>query len=69
MSTPDPLANPVDLSPEIAAAIAAAVHMTFGPSAIVTSVSLPGETIGLENAPLIWALEGRRQIYSSHRVR
>ena len=56
-----------DLTPEIAAVIAAAVHVTLGAAARVTSVSL--QPVSIENAPLIWSLEGRRQIYTSHRVR
>lgn len=59
-----------DLSPEIAAAIAAAVHVTFGASATVTSVSLqPAQPVSVENLMLTWSLEGRRQIYTSHKVR
>ena len=60
----------MDLAPEIAAVIAAAVHVTLGASARVTSVSLQPELpVSLENSPLIWSLEGRRQIYTSHKVR
>jgi hypothetical protein len=55
------------LTPEIAAVIAAAVHVTLGASARVTSVSL--QSVSIESPPLIWSLEGRRQIYTSHRVR
>ena len=69
MTTTETLARSLELAPEIAAAIAAAVHMRLGPSATVTSVTLQSDSITLENAPLIWSLEGRRQIYSSHRVR
>ena len=69
MTTTDTLAQSMELAPEIAAAIAAAVHMTLGPSATVTSVTLQAESISVESPPLIWSLEGRRQIYSSHRVR
>lgn len=59
-----------DLSPEIAAAIAAAVHVTLGASAIVTSVSLqPAQPVSVEHLMLTWSLEGRRQIYTSHKVR
>jgi len=56
-----------ELAPEIAAAIAAAVHVTFGASATVTSVSL--QPVSVENLMLTWSLEGRRQIYTSHKVR
>lgn len=59
-----------DLAPEIAAAITAAVHVTFGASATVTSVSLqPTQPVSVENLMLTWSLEGRRQIYTSHKVR
>jgi len=58
-----------ELAPEIAAVIAAAVHLTLGAAARVASVSLQPDSVSLESAPLIWSLEGRRQIYTSHRVR
>ena len=61
---------PADLAPEIAAAIAAAVHVTLGDSATVTSVSLQtDQPVSVENLMLTWSLEGRRQIYTSHKVR
>lgn len=75
---PEPRARPTagvpvplaDLAPEIAAAIAAAVHLTLGASAHVTSVSLQAEQpVSVENLMLTWSLEGRRQIYTSHKVR
>jgi len=60
----------VALAPEIAAAIAAAVHVALGASAKVTSVSLQSEQpVSVENLMLTWSLEGRRQIYTSHKVR
>ena len=75
---PEPRVRPVsgapipttDLAPEIAAAIAAAVHVTLGASATVTSVTLqPAQPVSVENLMLTWSLEGRRQIYTSHKVR
>ena len=71
---PEPRVRPVSGAPvasaEIAAAIAAAVHVTFGASATVTSVSLqPAQSVSVENLMLTWSLEGRRQIYTSHKVR
>jgi len=72
---PDPglPAEPLSVSgiaPEIAAAIAAAVHETLGDGARVTSVTQQTEpAVAMETPTLIWSLEGRREIYTSHRVR
>ena len=55
------------IAPEIAAAISAAVHVTLGASAKVTEVTLQPES-GDTYMP-VWSLEGRRQIYTSHKVR
>jgi hypothetical protein len=50
--------------------IAAAVHAALGASAKVTSVTLqPEQPVSVENLMLTWSLEGRRQIYTSHKVR
>ena len=58
------------IAPEIAAAIAAAVHVTLGDDARVTSVTQQTEpAVAMETPTLIWSLEGRREIYTSHRVR
>lgn len=66
-ATARPAAGP---TPEIAAAIAAAVQVTLGASARVTSVVLqPPQPVSVENLMLTWSLEGRRQIYTSHKVR
>ena len=62
MSTTDTLTRPAEIAPEIAAAIVAAVHLTLGASASVTSITFQSDQ-------LIWSLEGRRQIYTSHKVR
>ncbi|AOS44868.1 hypothetical protein Verru16b_01937 [Lacunisphaera limnophila] len=56
-----------ELTPEIQAAIAAAVYVTLGASARVTSVVL--QPASGDNVMLPWSLEGRRQIYTSHKVR
>lgn len=68
-----PAAIPVAASAqaeEITAAIAAAVYVTLGASAKVTSVTpAPDQPVGVENLMLTWSLEGRRQIYTSHKVR
>lgn len=68
-----PAAIPVvapGLAEEITTAIAAAVYVTLGASAKVTSVTpVPPQAVSVENLMLTWSLEGRRQIYSSHQVR
>ncbi len=56
-----PTATPSD-APELIAVIAAAVHCTLGANARVVSVA-PGESSA------DWAREGRRTIFSSHKVR
>jgi Na+-transporting methylmalonyl-CoA/oxaloacetate decarboxylase gamma subunit len=59
-----------ELTPEVAAAIAAAVHATLGASASIHSVVLQTTPpVSVENLMLTWSLEGRRQIYTSHKVR
>lgn len=68
-ASPPPAAGATD-STEIAAVIAAAVHEALGPTATVTSVALqPEKPVSVENLMLAWSLEGRRQIYTSHKVR
>jgi membrane glycosyltransferase len=53
---------------EIFATIAAAVAVTLGAKARVTAINLvPAQSA--PESPLQWSLEGRRQIYSSHKVR
>ena len=74
---PDPLpkAPPVpvvepELAPEVLALIAAAVNATVGPRAQVAAVSLlPAHAPSVEVLMQQWSLEGRRQIYTSHKVR
>jgi uncharacterized iron-regulated membrane protein len=58
-------------SPEILAAIAAAVSVAVGKPARVAAVRLapPAPAPSVETLMLQWSLEGRRQIYSSHKVR
>lgn len=68
---PAPAAAPVatpstagqDPSPEIVAAITAAVHVTLGARNVRITAIAPAST-----SP-DWAREGRREIFSSHRVR
>lgn len=58
------------LSPETLAIIASAVNVTIGPRAQVTAVSLlPAHAPSVEVLMQQWSLEGRRQIYTSHKVR
>ena len=56
------------ISPQIFAAIAGAVYATLGKSARVVAANVAVEA-ELEDARHLWAAEGRRQIYSSHRLR
>lgn len=59
-----------DPSPETLAIIACAVTAAFGARARVTAVSLaPPHAPSVEALMLQWSLEGRRQIYTSHKVR
>jgi hypothetical protein len=58
------------LNPETAAIIACAVHAAFGSRAQITAVSLASpHAPSVEALMLQWSLEGRRQIYTSHKVR
>jgi hypothetical protein len=57
-------------TPEVLAVIAAAVATTLGASARVTSVEIvPPHAPNVESLMVQWSLEGRRQIYTSHKVR
>jgi Na+-transporting methylmalonyl-CoA/oxaloacetate decarboxylase gamma subunit len=64
-----PLANAAVPS-DVAVVIAAAVYAALGDSARVMNV-VPKDhlTLRVDNLMLTWSLEGRREIYSSHRVR
>jgi hypothetical protein len=70
---PKPAPVPVaetEISPETLAIIACAVNATIGPRAQVSAVSLlPAHTPSIEVLMQQWSLEGRRQIYTSHKVR
>ncbi len=58
------------LSPEILAIIACAVNVTLGSRTQITAVSLStAHAPSVEALMLQWSLEGRRQIYTSHKVR
>ncbi len=66
--TPAPPAT--DTVVEIDVVIAAAVHAAFGDAVKIKAV-VPQEQVKLsvDSLMLQWSLEGRREIYSSHRVR
>jgi hypothetical protein len=64
-STPPP-SGP---SPELFAVIAGAVYATLGSQARVASVQVSPVTAVAPPPTVPWSLEGRRQIYASHRVR
>jgi hypothetical protein len=66
---PASVSAPDELSPETLAIIAAAVNAVAGARAQVTSVTLVTPPPSVEALMLQWSLEGRRQIYSSHKVR
>lgn len=72
---PEPVAagRPVasaTVPPDVAVVIAAAVYAALGEAARVTAV-VPKDhlTVNVDNLMLQWSLEGRREIYSSHRIR
>lgn len=52
--------------PELYAIIAASIAATFGSKAVIRGIKSEGSS-SLDS--FLWALEGRRQIYSSHKVR
>ncbi len=73
---PAPAPSPVTVAdegipPQIFAAIAAAVYATLGQSVHIISAQhqLVAVQSSEEDARHQWAAEGRRQIYSSHRLR
>ncbi len=58
------------LEPELLSAIFAAVTIELGPTARIASIHpAPIQPPSVEGLMLQWAVEGRRQIYSSHKVR
>lgn len=56
-------AAPAEISPQVLAAIAAAVFVTCGVGHHIVAVRDP------ENSGRVWSTEGRRQIFESHRLR
>jgi hypothetical protein len=69
-SKPDtvPLASSTELTPSVCAVIAASVVATCGPRARIAAVQaayIPSVEMLMQQ----WSVEGRRQIYSSHKIR
>ena len=60
-SAPPPSAS-ADLPPELLAVISAAVFESLGTDSRIVAISLAGEN-------QTWSMEGRRQIFSSRKVR
>ena len=58
-----PAVAAADPTPEVLAAIAAALHLTFNGSVRITSV------VRIDAPDHEWGLEGRRQIHSARKVR
>lgn len=55
--------------PEVIAIIAAAVATSLGEKARVVAIKLTESAPSVEMLMQQWSMEGRRQIYSSHKVR
>ena len=66
-TTPPPAS--IETPVEIYAVIAAAVAVTLGAKARVASITAAPTEPSSESSRLQWSMEGRRQIYSSHKVR
>jgi hypothetical protein len=69
LAVPPSPAPSTEPSADIFAAIAAAVAVTLGAKARVTAINAAPSLPGTEGGYQQWSLEGRRQIYSSHKVR
>jgi hypothetical protein len=72
LASPAPLVAPAtnpETSVEVFAAIAAAVAVTLGARARVLAINAAASEPVAETSRLQWSMEGRRQIYSSHKVR
>jgi len=63
-----PLASSTELTPSVCAVIAAAVATTCGPRARIAAVQAAYHP-SVEALMQQWSVEGRRQIYSSHKIR
>jgi hypothetical protein len=55
--------------PEVLAAIAASIFVMLGPKAKIAEIRTPAPAPSVEALMQMWALEGRRQIYTSHNLR
>lgn len=66
---PSASTDPAAIAPEILAVIAATVLTQLGGRARVAAVQTARQTPSVEMLMQQWSLEGRRQIYSSHKVR
>ncbi len=64
-----PTAAEPSIAPEILAVIAAAVATQLGTRARIAAVRTASPAPSVEMLMQQWSLEGRRQIYSSHKVR
>ncbi len=60
---------PAPIGPEILAVIAAAVTATYGSKVRIADVKIATPAPSVEVLMTQWAIEGRRQIYTSHKVR
>jgi hypothetical protein len=61
---------PEAITPQTLAIIASVVNVTVGPRAQIKAVEpAPVPAPSVEALMLQWSLEGRRQIYTSHKVR
>jgi hypothetical protein len=70
VASPEPVAA-TGLTPEITAVIAASIATVLGARARVAAVRLAPAPVAPSVEMLMqqWSMEGRRQIYSSHKVR
>jgi len=64
-AAPVPLPQPEGLDPVVLALIATAVHVTLGGSHRILSIKPPGSRTESQ----IWSVEGRREVFASHRTR
>lgn len=62
--------SPLGPPPETWAIIAAVVHLTFGAKARIAQLTTKKVVVPVtEFSTQHWSMEGRREIYSSHRLR
>jgi hypothetical protein len=58
-----------ELDPEIVAVLAAALSSVFHQSYRITKIGAGKQDYSVEALMNIWSMEGRRQIYDSHKIR